>query len=88
MLHHISIQINSFIYSKHFSANTEIKEEHLNLSTVDLLTGWEHIAGILCKQVLPVLEVSNIFQCENIADWDDKTCPVIKTLKKDLVLVP
>lgn len=76
------MQINSFIYSKHFSANAQIVEEYLNLSTVDLLTGWDYIVNIFCKQVLPVLEVSNIFQCENIADLDDKTCSIIKTLKK------
>lgn len=87
-MYHISIQINSFIYSKHFSAHTQITEDHLNLSTVDLLTGWGDIANILCKQVLPVLKVSNIFQCENTADRDDKTCHIIKTLKKYLFLVP
>lgn len=55
---------------------------------MDLPTGWEHIANILCKRVSLILEVSNTFQRENRADWDDKTCPIIKTLKEDLVLVP
>lgn len=32
-----------------------------------------HPADILCKEVLPVLEVSSIFQCR--ADCYDKTCP-------------
>jgi len=40
------------------------------------------LTNILCKEVLPVLEASNMFQWENIADQDGESCPVIRTLQK------
>lgn len=58
VLYHVSIQMNSFIYSKLFSANTQITKENWESSMADLLTGWGHVlTHILWKEALPVLEV-------------------------------
>lgn len=46
------------------------------------LDGDMFFTNILCKEVLPVLEVSNIFQCENITNQDGKTCLWSKLWKK------